>query len=105
MTDNSQAAHEAAMKAAWDAVFRVDDCSPDASADRELCIAYLAHLRPAIEAQAREAALREAAEAIDCGCSVRSRPSRNATCNYHDCPNALAGRILALIQKEPTNAG
>ena len=49
----------------------------------------LAHLRPSIEAEAREAALREAA----------------AICQRENWDDAAENAILALIEKEPTNAG
>lgn len=94
MTDNSQAAHKAAMKEAR-----------RFTTDHAQCSAYhehmLAHLRPQIEADAREVGLRMATLIV-------IREAKAPRVNDFDADEALAhaaNSILALIEKEPTNAG
>ena len=97
-TQIEQAAHKAAMKE-----------GRRFTTDHAQCRAYhehmLAHLRPQIEAAAREAALREALE------SVRAEHLQDPP---HDDPTDIAydkavthcvQAISDLIEKEPTNAG
>ena len=136
MTDNSQAAHKAAMKEAR-----------RFTTDHAQCRAYhehmLAHMRPQIEAEAeargylvgkdevwqemqkaksaaREAALREAANrallsvsAIRSVCDMHGAVSCSLQNQGKDClcqereeqAEYINQKILALIKKEPTNAG
>ena len=113
MTDNSQAAHKAAMKEAR-----------RFTTDHAQCSTYhehmLALLRPQIEAAAREAALREAANrallsvsAIRSVCDMHGAVSCSLQNQGKDClcqereeqAEYINQKILALIKKEPTNAG
>ena len=81
--------------------------------------AYIAHLRPQIEAAAREAALREAANrallsvsAIRSVCDMHGAVSCSLQNQGKDClcqereeqAEYINQKILALIKKEPTNA-
>ena len=115
MTDNSQATHEAAMAAALAEL----NASPKHGL-HDFARAYLAHLRPTIEAAAREAALREAANrallsvsAIRSVCDMHGAVSCSLQNQGKDClcqereeqAEYINQKILALIKKEPTNAG
>ena len=84
MSQDTAATHNAALQAAQ----RSTDNNPVSNAGDwpgEFARAYLAHLRPTIEAEAREAALREAA----------------AICQRENWDDAAENAILALITKEP----
>ena len=108
-----------AMKVAFTAWMRAS--GPIDADDRieAACRAYLAHLRPTIEAAAREAALREAANrallsvsAIRSVCDMHGAVSCSLQNQGKDClcqereeqAEYINQKILALIKKEPTNA-
>ena len=110
MTDNSQAAHEAAWDYAGSVVCQLMlDPNFNGGFGQETCRAYhehmLAHTRPQIEAAAREAALREALESVRDE-HLQDPPHDDPTdIAYDKAVTHCAQAISALIEKEPTNAG
>ena len=109
MTDNSQAAHEAAWDYAGSVVCQLMlDPNFNGGFGQETCRAYhehmLAHMHPAIEAAAREAALREAADTLRNTIPKVINVSKADQRKVEIVLDASAKAILALIKKEPTNA-
>jgi hypothetical protein len=120
-TQTKQAAHEAAYRKAVDASRGAGTFAEERRTfGRTYHAEMMEYEHPAIEAQAREAALREAANrallsvsAIRSVCDMHGAVSCSLQNQGKDClcqereeqAEYINQKILALIQKEPTNAG